>query len=92
MTTIKKRAIVEERETMREQAKKKNEELLKQSAYVVSPYFIEKEAREKLGLGREGESVVLFPFQATEAGNPVSEISGKQEKKSNVRLWWELFF
>src|SRR3989344_6078670 len=38
-----------------------NQELKKRLAEVQSPEFIEKEARDKLGLGKEGETIVVLP-------------------------------
>ncbi|MBI5613460.1 septum formation initiator family protein [Candidatus Gottesmanbacteria bacterium] len=92
VVTIAKRKIVEERKAVQQEVQKKNEELVKQSALVESEYFVEREAREKLGLGREGESVVLLSPSATEPGIAAPVPEAVQETKSNFRLWWELFF
>lgn len=90
--TIQKQKIVEERKSVQAQVRKEHEALLKQGSLVESEYFVEREAREKLGLGREGESVVIVSRMATEAGVSASPQVQIQEKKSNMRLWWELFF
>lgn len=37
------------------------ETLQKTLSYVQTPEFVEKEAREKLGYGREGETVLIMP-------------------------------
>lgn len=55
--------------------------------FVKSDEFIEQEAREKLGLSREGEMVVLFPLKKAE------ESSLTNEKEShNWKLWIDLLF
>jgi len=63
-----------------------NKFLLERLKYVKSNEFIEKEAREKLGLSRDGEIVVLFPLR------PQTKDPIKEEKKiPNWKLWLELF-
>lgn len=55
------------------------------------PEFIEKEAREKLGMTKEGETVVIMPNDKLQMTN------GKTDEKtpvliSNWKKWWRLFF
>jgi Na+-transporting methylmalonyl-CoA/oxaloacetate decarboxylase gamma subunit len=90
VTNIQKQKIVEERRSVQAQIQKTHAELLKQSTLVESQFFVEREAREKLGLGREGESVVLLPDQPAAISSQSSEVV--TEKKSNIQMWWELFF
>lgn len=70
----------------------KNEELKKQLEYVKSAEFLEKETREKLGLAKEGEAVVILPENVEEliSGNQ-SQISANQQIP-NWKKWWRLFF
>ena len=71
-------------------------------SYVQTDAFVEQEAREKLNLAKEGESLVLVP-EADSAGE--SRTSGEQlvvdnysqsappvVKKSNLAKWWQYFF
>jgi len=63
-----------------------------QLEYVKSAEFLEKEAREKLGLAREGEVVVILPENVEElisANQP--QISENQEEP-NWKKWLKLFF
>ncbi len=42
---------------------REQKELLAKKAEVETPGFVEKEAREKLGMGREGETILVLPDQ-----------------------------
>ena len=66
---------------------KENEELKDQSRAVVSDRFIEKEAREKLGLVRPGEVVVYMP-----EGEKKAAFSPSIDDRPNWKKWWDLFF
>lgn len=70
-----------------ELAKQKNKFLKERLNYVTSQEFIENEAREKLGMVKNGENIILIPPP------------GKEEKKKNQRnelpnweKWKRLFF
>lgn len=68
------------------QIRLKNDELKKRLAEVQSPAYLEKIAREKLGLAKEGEVVVILPpYQ------PPSPPAGG-ENLPNWEKWWKLFF
>lgn len=69
-----------------QEAKKKNEELKERLREVQRPEFIEREAREKLGMGKPGELIIIIP-----------EITLAPERKkernlANWEKWWKLFF
>ena len=64
-----------------------NQELQKRLAEVQSPEFIEREAREKLGLGKEGETIIVLPPQ-NEKSNTQYSISNEP----NWKKWWNLYF
>lgn len=68
-----------------DEAQRQQEELRKNLVYVQSPEFIEKEAREKLGMGRPGEVVLILPKFA----NKPSEIS--TPVLSSWQKWWRLY-
>lgn len=63
-----------------------NQKLKKRLAEVQSPEFIEKEAREKLGLGKEGETIVVLPKQ-----DEISNIKYPISNESNWRKWWKVY-
>ena len=70
-----------------ETEKKTNEELKKRLAEVQSSEFIEKEAREKLGLGKEGETIVVLPEQNSSQPSALNP----QNSEPNWRKWWKVY-
>lgn len=70
-----------------------SEEFSKLIEYFDSDIFIEKEAREKFGLKKEGEQVVVVPKEAG-IDNKSQDylINNKETKKFFPKLWWEYFF
>lgn len=83
-----KRDTVQERKNVLTQLKKENEELRRKLNNVQSQEFVEQEARNKLGLVKEGETIVLVP-------NDPSAGSGQANppaKVPNWQKWWGLFF
>ena len=78
-----------ERELVREQ--EKNTRLKAEFEQVQSPEFIEREAREKLGMVKEGEAVVLMPqHQSSVISHQSSE--ERKEDMPSWKKWWRLFF
>lgn len=76
-----------------EEARQKNEELAGELKYVRSDEFIEKEARDKLGMGKEGETIVVVPKDLIE--REVEEARKEKEvpeKVPNWKLWKEAFW
>jgi cell division protein FtsB len=65
---------------------RRNEDLKKGLARAQSPEYIERQAREKLNLGKEGENVVILP-PITPSPTPPLE-----ENLSNWQRWLRLFF
>ncbi|MEK9143115.1 MAG: septum formation initiator family protein [Patescibacteria group bacterium] len=85
------RDILGERQAVLKRLEEENKRLKGELTYSESPLFIEAEARNRLGLGREGESIVLMPNDKLQMTN------GKTEDKTVVSLpnwkkWWRLFF
>lgn len=72
------------RKTLAE-AQAEQEKLKAQLEYVQSDEFVEREAREKLGLGKPGETVVIVP-----SAPPVPSVS-QSGGESNWRKWWKLY-
>ncbi len=73
-----------------EDLKKDNEELSRIKEYFTSSEFLEDEARIKLNMTKEGESVIFISNPDT-----IEEESASEEqdiKISNFKLWWQYFF
>ena len=78
---------------------KKEQELTKLIDYLGSQDYLEKEAREKLNLKKEGESVLMVSETelAKELSNSPGQGSaaGSEEKlaaENNLIKWWKFFF
>lgn len=69
--------------------KQENRRLKSELSYVGSQEFIEKEARNKLLLVKQGEQQVLIPQDLIKDSKP-SEQGDKDDV--NWKKWWELFF
>lgn len=69
----------------------KNTRLKKRLSEVNSPDFIEEEARNKLGLSKEGETLIIIPDEKL---NQILEASreAKMIKFPNWLGWWKVFF
>ncbi len=72
-------------------AKNTNDQLKQKMTQVAQPGFIEEIARNKLGLARPGETIVIIPEQA------ISQVLGVQKQVSEVKLpnwqaWLRLIF
>lgn len=99
----KKRGILDERKQELAGLQLEKRELEKKYEYVQSDEYVEYEAREKLGLGKEGETVVLIEKSEVspkeQAGKSPDVRAGRQEagetgreEKSNLEMWVELFW
>lgn len=69
----------------------KNKDLKKRLAAIQTPEFIEKEARNKLGFAKTGETIVIIPDEK------IKQVLGTSNSASPIRLpnplgWWRLFF
>ncbi len=87
-TLSKKKGLIAERQQALLTLTKKNFELQEELKQATSAAFIEKAARDKLGLVREGETVVIMDK---------SQITNPNDQKSPQELpswkqWWRLFF
>jgi cell division protein FtsB len=79
--------IVTSLKQQEEAAKQKREFLKQQLYYANTSQFIENEAREKLGMVKPGEHIVLSPPSAT-AESKIMVI----DNTPNWKKWWSLFF
>ena len=69
----------------------RNKELKKKLAEVYSPIFIEEQARNKLGLGKKGETIIVIPE------DKIRQVLGSSQSTQEARLpnwlgWWKVFF
>jgi len=77
---------------------KQNQKLSDLIAYFQTDTFKEKEAREKLGLVKPGEKVLVFPSTGNNDKGISEGINGGQEQKvevektPNYQKWWDYFF
>lgn len=70
----------------------KNKELKKKLADVKSSDFIEQQARDKLGLGKAGETIVVIPDQKINSVLGISQESKQEVRLPNWQGWLKLFF
>lgn len=82
--------------TILDQAKKKltvlqeeNRQLLAENAEAKEPSFIERQAREVLGLVKPGEVVVILP---TKEASPQAQPAADKPARSIWQQWLSLFF
>lgn len=83
-----KRDIVKEKKQELTALQQDNTRLKNELEEAQSPAFIERQARDKLGLVKEGEVVVLLNNASGEA----SRTSAVVDIFPQWRLWWKLFF
>lgn len=79
---------VEEAQARLEALREENKKLKEQKEYTKSDEFREREIRDKLGLAKEGEAVVVIPNNERDQQQ---EKSNKQETPNYIK-WWSLFF
>lgn len=95
--TLRARQIDREIQSLRQEAEKlrvHNFQVSSLQASLESGEFLEREARVKLGLQKEGERVVVLRKDAEEADALASEggaAQGRGEGWSNVKKWWNYF-
>ena len=74
-----------------EELSKANTELSEMEKYLQSDEFLEKEARLKLNLIREGEKLIIIKKSEEPR---LEEVKSEEVNKKipNIRKWWEYFF
>ena len=76
--------------------KENNEDLMNLIEYFKTESYQEKEARQKLGLQKEGERVVIIYEDNNLSEEIVNELSQseeiKKERISNLKKWWNFIF
>ena len=86
------RSIVQEKEIELRELEAEHAELTQELEYVQTDEFVEKEAREKLGLVKEGEMVVLVGELGEEPKTKNQEPRTKHQSEPQWKAWWRLFF
>jgi cell division protein DivIC len=86
-TLSQKKGIITERQQVLSELTAKNMQLQEDLREATSPAFIEQAARDKLGLVREGETIVIMDKAS---GGPKTP-KNPQELPS-WKQWWSLFF
>jgi len=72
-----------------EELEKEHQELLEKEEYYQSEEFVEQEARNRLNLGKPGETVVILPPNVGETGEVTSTPA---PELPNWKKWLRLFF
>lgn len=85
------RDVVQERKDALQKVEEEHARLLKDLAEATSSAFIEKQAREKLGLVKEGETVVLMDDSEKFKVQSVKSEDGSTNLP-NWKRWMRLFF
>ena len=88
-TLSQKKGIIAERQQVLHELTDKKRQLQEELREATSPAFIERVTRDKLGLVREGETVVIL--DKSQITNHNDQTKQKQDIPS-WKQWWELFF
>lgn len=77
-----------------EELKTEQAELIELQKEVNSPEFVEREARDRLGLAKEGEVVVILPSEDVlkDLALPLAELEEYPEEDPIWRRWVKMFF
>lgn len=86
--TIHKRDVIHIRKQELEGVKRENVALKDQLKRVESQQYIEQQARERLGLGKEGETVILI--ETPENKGERFATTSSEASKTPWEAWWEL--
>jgi cell division protein FtsB len=87
ITLSQKKGIIAERQQVLSQLQTKNKQLQEELQEATSPAFVEQEARNKLGLVKEGETVVIM-----NKSNPSADGQKNLQALPSWKQWWSLFF
>lgn len=90
-TLFQKEKEIEKSQLKLEQLKLENEELQAQLEYVQSQAFIESQAREKLGMAKDDETVLILPENLGQITG-FKKTEEEEQNLSNWQRWWKLFF
>jgi len=82
-----KKDVVSEAQSQLDFQKQENQRLKSALAYSKTPEFIEKQARNKLFMTKQGEQKILISQESQNSQNLQN-----QENVPNWKKWWNLFF
>jgi len=82
--------VLEQEKTDLEALKKEKQRLEAELDYMKTGGFLEKEARDNLGLVKEGETVVILPSESGDGRDGAQQ--GDNQGIPNWKQWWQLFF
>lgn len=85
-----KRDIVGNRQKEFNRVEAENKRLKSELEAVQSPEFVEREAREKLGMAKEGEAVVIMP--RINKADQSNQLTNEEKIIPIWKKWWGLFF
>ena len=87
------RGLVLEREkTNLEALRKEKERLEAELNYMETNGFLEREARDDLGLVKEGEIVVILPSESGSGRDQAWQENNHTSNRAAWKQWWQLFF
>ena len=82
--------VLEQEKIDLEALKKEKQRLEAEFEYMKTSGFLEREARDNLGLVRKGETVVILPSESEDGRDGMQQ--GNNQGISNWKQWWQLFF
>lgn len=83
----KRKDVVNVRQDELSRLKQENSSLEATLKDIQSETYLERIARDKLGMVKEGETIIIMPSRESS-----SEIRDKNETLPNWKQWWRLFF
>ncbi|HCM82250.1 MAG: Septum formation initiator [Candidatus Gottesmanbacteria bacterium GW2011_GWB1_44_11c] len=86
------RNIVQEEQKRLSQLEKKHEELTKKLEMVQTSAFVEKEARDRLGMAKEGETIIIMGESPLPQNTGKAPQPGNSPMLPNWKQWWKIFF
>ncbi len=85
-------AVIEKTKAKIEKSEAENQKLADQLKITESEEFMEKQLRDKLGLAKEGEMILVLPEpEIVKKLSPHLPIDEEVKPKSNLQKWVELF-
>lgn len=87
------RSIVEQERKRLSELEKKHTELTEKFETVQTPAFVEREARERLGMAKEGETIIILEDSSMPQDLKfVRSNNDTPEQLPYWKRWWQVFF